>query len=292
VAGERIDVSIDRKASDGQRHTLSLKFDPPNLVTSTPSPILVDDAGGGWKGQVSTLESPAGSAAATLHISLQSDDRWQPTFDPPAADVSIRSPPSFTVRAPDSAIQRGDPVAFTVVRQGGLGALRVPFTVTQGDRVVARGDSVFEETGAQQSIGFTDYDRCGEPLTFELIGVNGQARATAAFSRDSPASCATPPTPRPPVWEKWARQWWPWWGIGLLAVFGWLASRAFRPPPHIEKSLSPAELLTHFSVSFGETDYPAGEPRLRLPEIQRSFDLSMGDSTCPDPLPLRETADV
>jgi hypothetical protein len=92
-------------------------------------------------------------------------------------------------------------------------------------------------------------------------------------------------------------EWWPWWAIALIGLFAGLSWKAFRPRPPSndvnddDRRWTPGDIHSDFSIEPGESGFPHGESRLRLPEVEKSVSLSSGKSHCPNPLPLRETID-
>lgn len=304
-AGERITIEIKRMSNDGRAHDFQLVIKPAEMLREPPEqPIrfVIDDANPGWTREFATVDAPPGELPQRLIFYL-SPGESRSVINPRAVSVSIipkaptepttntgpvvngvsdggpnsePTPLTFAVRAPDGAISRGDPVAFAVTRIGGSGQQRVNFNLTQGDRLLTTGQLVFNEGGAPQSPTFTGYNKCGDPLTLQLLGAEGDTRATAAFSSEMPGDC-----PRPPTWEEIFKKWWP---VALLLPLGWLAVRTLRWifRPRIRKG---------FGVRLGESSFPGGEPLLRLPQVERSVGVAMGQSNCPNPLPLRETID-
>jgi len=280
-AGERFTIEIKRLSNDGRAHDLQLIIKPADMLRDPPEQpirVVIDDASPGWTREFETVEDQPGELPRRLVFYLIPGES-RPVIDPRVVSVSIipkAAPLTFAVRAPDGAVARGDPVPFAVTRMGGSGQQRVNFNLTQGDRLLTTGQLVFNERGSPQSPAFTGYDKCGDPLTFQLLGVEGDIRATAAFSSEMPREC-----PRPPTWEEIFKKWWP---VALLLPVGWLAVRTLRWifRPRIRKG---------FGVRLGESSFPGGEPLLRLPQVEKSVGVTMGQSSCPNPLPLRETID-
>jgi hypothetical protein len=192
-AGQPISVEIVRQTHDGRAHDFELKFDPGTLINGAPEKaVRIGDGSEGWKADIATVVNPPGDGPQTLHIYLMPGESGPQIGVPRTVDVVVTRPATFSVRAPDTAVPRGDPVAFTIGRSGGSGQARVTYTVTQGTNLLSKGELVFEENAGPQNVRFTDYDRCAEPLTFELLGAKGQTKATAAFfGRVSTAASAS-----------------------------------------------------------------------------------------------------
>jgi hypothetical protein len=292
-AGNPIAVTITRQESDGQPHDFQWSFDPPDLVENPPK-VSIDDSVKNWSGKLDTRVNQPGEGSHMLHVSLVSVGETA-VVDPATIDVIFVPAPTFTVRPPDGAVRRGEPVVFTIARNGGSGQKRVTYDVLQGDSTLQGTELVFEAGGPAQNISVSNYDPCGEPLNLQLVGVKGQTKATAAFARDLPDGCS--PTPRPPPWEEIARAWWPWWPVALGCIFAVLSWMAFRPRKvpngtngH-DQPRPPADLHSRFTVRMGASDFPKGEPQLRLPDIEKRFSVGLGEADWPTPMPLRETID-
>jgi hypothetical protein len=278
-AGQPISVEIVRQTHDGRAHDFELKFDPGTLINGAPEKaVRIGDGSEGWKADIATVVNPPGDGPQTLHIYLMPGESGPQIGVPRTVDVVVTRPATFSVRAPDTAVPRGDPVAFTIGRSGGSGQARVTYTVTQGTNLLSKGELVFEENAGPQNVRFTDYDRCAEPLTFELLGAKGQTKATAAFSDE----CPPPP---PPPWVEILKQWWP---VALLLPIGWLFWRGTR---RVMRRLFPPKIVKGFTFALRRSSFPGGEPRLRLPQIEKRVGVTIGNADCPNPLPLRETID-
>jgi hypothetical protein len=77
------------------------------------------------------------------------------------------------------------------------------------------------------------------------------------------------------------KQWWP---VALLLPIGWLFWRGIR---RVIRRLFPPKIVKRFTFAFGRSSFPGGEPRLRLPQIEKSVGVTIGNADCPNPLPLR-----
>jgi hypothetical protein len=88
----------------------------------------------------------------------------------------------------------------------------------------------------------------------------------------------------PPAWVQLAKHSWPY-GLGavLICVIGWRLLR--RPDPRPIR-----ELHGDYSLRFGRSAFPGGEPRLSLPHVNAVLHIGMGRSTCPADLPMRGDA--
>jgi len=291
-AGQAITVEIVRQTRDGKTHDFRLKFEPENLVTNAPTEAVIEEASENWKADVATVDSPQAEGAQTLHIYLLPGLTNTQIGDPRTVDVVITRPPTFAVRGPAGTVERGAPVEFAIVRSGGSGQQRVNYNVTQGDHLVSTGELIFDEGGPPLGVGFTNYIECGEPVSFQLLGVKGETKATAAFPLELPDWCKTYPPP-PPPWEDIVRKYWP---FALPVPVGWLVWRVFRrrrklngtPEP---QPLPPGGFGSRFTITAGRHAFPNGEPRLLLPDIDKRFKVVIGESDFPRPLPIREKVD-
>lgn len=292
-AGQAITVEILRQTRDGKTHDFRLRFEPDNLVVSPPAGAVIEEASENWKADVATVDSWQGDGPQTLHIYLMPGESNTQIGFPRTVDVTIVRSATFAVRGPAGPVERGAPVEFAIVRTGGSGQQRVEYNVIQGDRLVSTGQLVFDEGGPPLGVGFTNYDECGEPVSFQLLGVTGETKATAAFPLELPENCKTYPV-SPPTWEEIVREYWPW---ALPLPVGWLVWRIFRRRPKPNglgdelQPLPPGGLGSHFAITAGQHDFPRGEPRVRLPAIEMRFRVVTGDSDYPRPLPIRETVD-
>ncbi|MFL6767241.1 MAG: hypothetical protein ACJ8FC_05505 [Sphingomicrobium sp.] len=291
-AGQPITVEIVRQSRDGESHDFRLKFEPDNLVANAPTEAVIEEASESWKAEVATVDNSGAEGPQTLHIYLMPGKTNTIIGDPRTVDVIITRPASFAVRGPAGTVERGAPVEFAIVRTGGSGQQRVSYNVTQGDHLVSTGELIFDEAGPPLGVGFSNYDACGEPLSLQLLGVKGETKATAAFPLELPDRCISYPPPRPP-WEEIARKYWP---FALPIPVGWLVWRAFRRRPKPNgtpnpQPLPPGGFGSRFTITAGRHAFPSGEPRLRLPDIDKRFKVVIGESDFPRPLPIREKVD-
>ncbi|HKX92810.1 MAG TPA: hypothetical protein VJM15_10355 [Sphingomicrobium sp.] len=260
-AGNSIRVEIKRVSRDGKPHNFRLDIEPAALIASRPGPMIIEDSAEGWTGEVVIVEEPPTDVRRELSIVLVPLDGGEPS--PRQATVTIVDPASFTVRAPDGAVNRGDTVTFTISRQGGVGPRAVGYSVTQGATLVGEGERRFDEGGAPQTVDIAEYDTCDpEPLALTLTGVAGSdTDATAAFSGYSPPDCGTPPPPP-----------WPWW---------W----ALVPVP-------PAAGLTWWYFRRRRRRRWERKRERLLPDLRAEYSCRFGDPHVSEPLPLRFARDA
>ena len=292
-AGNPITLEIVRQGSDGKPYDFQLAFDPKGLVQNAPTAVSASDPNGGWKGEIATVENPPGTGPYALRILLLPGSSQPQIGVPRMVQVSVIRSPTFAVRAPDGAVQRGDPVTFTITRDGGTGEQRVAYNITQGNRLVETDYVAFDAGNSPRTVNLTTYEKCGEPPRFDLLGVKGETTATVAFPSELPPECITDGRTPPPTWVDVIENWWP---VALIFPLGWLARRIFRRPKpnngnRRDRPQPLPDLHSEFSIKAGHSSFPQGEPRLRLPEFEKSIGLIMGDSDWPRPLPLRETSD-
>jgi hypothetical protein len=168
----------------------------------------------------------------------------------------------------------------------------VNYNITQGDHLVSTGELTFDEGGPPLGVGSTNYIECGEPVSFQLLGVKGETKATAAFPLELPDRCISHPPPTR-TWVDIVREYWP---LALPLPIGWIVWRVFRPQPKPNgtrepQPLPPGGFGSRFTITAGRHAFPSGEPRLRLPDIEKRFKVVIGESDFPRPLPIREKVD-
>jgi hypothetical protein len=259
-AGNSIRVEIERVSRDGKPHNFRLDIEPAALIASRPGPMTIEDSAEGWTGDVVIVERPPADVRRELSIVLVPLDGAEPS--PRQATVTIVDLASFTVRAPDSAVNRGDTVTFTISRQGGLGPHTVGYNVAQGNTRVTSGQRIFEEGGPPQTVEISQYELCAEPLSLSLTGVDGETNSTAAFSTYWPPECdgQTPDNP------------WPWWWP-LVPV-----------PPLVG-------LIWWYFRKRRRRRWERERERL-LPDLRAEYSCNWGESRLPEPLPSRDERDA
>ena len=288
--GSTFDLTIRRDRNDGKVLTVTLDYQPAELLVQPPASYLFTDAANEVTIPLKTASGVAGDGDHPLLISLGSVSEGAAIGKPARLQVNITDrPPAqrFTV-AVDGKLIRGQSLPFVVRRTDTTDPANPQYDVLQDGVARLTGQKTAFGDGETQwplKVGTEGYDACGGPVTIVLHALGGDVTQNENLTGDLPANCAIKPTgdggggrdDGDPDW------WWPWIIpvilVGTAAIYA-LHKWPWWPRPRAACSFA---VPTISAVTLGERAllWPGASARARI---------EPGDIRTPDPLPM-ETDD-
>ena len=295
--GSSFTLTIRRDRFDRQAHELTLDYRPAGLLDNPTTSFTFEGKSNTATIPLNTTPGTPGDGDKTLQITLGAAAQKPQRVRVAVTDQQLVQ--SYAITSGNA--RRGDPITFVVTRTNVTDPVNPTYDLKQDGKPLPAGKPLAFGDGERSwttQIGPSVYNLCGGAVSFVLLTPGGVVSNEAAFTRETPASCAavaieTPEPTRHPTGDGPApcvtdctppSPLWPWIAgaiAAIVAIFVGLYTWPWVPPAPIIRARWSIKrpLVSPFTL---------GEAALRWPGASAQVRVDPGDTHLPDPLPVED----